>query len=451
MRKHRARNQSCVLGSRMVRMRFRPYALSAAFVLSSCGGGGGGAPIPGGAAALPVSAPTATPAPSPSASPVNTATMTITFSRGKKAAHAKRRPNFISPSSASMKITINSVNGTAPPSWVSPNPDVQNLITSGAGQNCTLGETSETCTLNVQAPPGSVNYTFDLYDGLNAGGSKLGTKTATFTLAQGHSNTLSVGFQGIVNWVSVWANDLTASAATPGQSSSEQMYVSAYDADDNQINSIAGATNFDNPIALSISDPSSATTLSVGSSASCPGSSSVTINAPTDLVWVCYTGETTWGANVTASEAPGGPAGESITGSGSVNTILNSIQLTGTTICDTTAGCLSTDPNYNQPTVFLTLTGAAQAFSASELGWTQAPYNQQFDLSLDATTCGSGASAAVTTTASPATSWTITPQTVGVCKGTITEHSSGGGFQTATVWFSVTLAVVQGFHRSHAH
>lgn len=427
-------------------MRFGLYALGAALFLASCGGGGGAA-IPGGAQAPP----TATPAPSPSSSPVNTATMTFTFALGKKASHAKRRPSFISPSSRSMKVTINSVNGAAPPSWVTPNPDVHNLLTSGVGQNCTRGETSETCTVNVQAPPGSVNYTFDLYDGLNAAGSKLGTKTATFTIGQGHSNTLSVGFQGIVSWASTWANTMTASATAPGQSSSEQIYVTAYDADDNQINSLAGATNFDNPIALSISDRSSATSLSVGASATCPGSSNVTINAPTDQVWVCYTGEATLGVNITAAEASGGPAGENITGSGSVSTGLNAIQLTGTTICSTTAGCLTTDPNYNQPTVFLTLTGAAQALSASELGWTQAPYNRQFDLSLDSTTCGTGTSAAVTTTANPATSWTITPQTVGICKGTITEHSSGGGFQTATVWFSVTLAVVQGFHQPHVH
>lgn len=434
-------------------MRFRLSALCAGFILASCGGGGGGnPPIPSGGAAAPSAPASATPSPMPTISPAtNTATMTIAFSLGKKAAHAKRHPHFISPSSRSLKITINTVNGTAPPAWVSPNPDVQNLITSGAGRNCVAGETSETCTLSVQAPPGSVSYTFDLFDGLNATGSKLGTKTATFTIVQGRTNTLSVGFQGIVSWVAFSAASVTASGSDPGQRSSEQLYVTAYDADDNEINSDAGATNFDNPIALNVNDPSNAVTLSVGSTATCPGNSTVTVNAPTDSVWVCYTGEATWGGSLTAVEADGGPAGENITGNGSINTVLNQIQLAGTTICDTNAGCVATDPNYGQPTLFLTLTGGAQPFSASELGWTQTPYNQQFDLSLDATTCGSGASAAVTASANPATSWTISPLNVGVCKGTITEHSSTGGFQTATVWFSVTFAAIQGFVKPHAH
>lgn len=450
-------------------MRLRLCLLSGAFVLASCGGGGGSSSLPNGApaaapsataspraTAAPTTAPTAGPTPAPTLAPsANTVKMTLTFSRGSRAAHV-RHPHFISPSSQSIVVTVNSVNGGSPPSWVSPNPVVTNLVTASPNPNCTVAVptmpadgATETCTINVYAPPGSVNYTFSLYDNTNGNGNLLGTKTATFTIAQGQTNTLSVGFQGVVSWVSFSAGSLSPSTDTPGQSSSEPLYVYAYDEDDNQIvGSSLGTTNFNNPIALGVNDPSNAITLSVGSSPSCPGSTSVTVNSPADNVWVCYTGEATWGGSLSAAEADGGPAGESITGEGSVSTSLNSIQLAGTTLCDTTAGCATTDPNYLQQTVFLQYPGTTQSFSASELGWTQSPYNGQFDLSLDATTCGSGQSAIVSVSSGPATAWTITPNATGICQATITEH--GNNMQSATVWLSVTSAQVQGFSRPHA-
>jgi hypothetical protein len=427
-------------------MRLRLFFFSTAFVLASCGGGGGASSIPSAPASSPTPAPTATPTAQPTFSPsASTAKMTFTIPRGKKSATAHRKPNFISPSVSSIKITINSVNGSAPPLWVTPNPDVQNLITSGTGQNCTLTETSETCTITVLAPPGSVNYTFDLYDSTNANGNKIGTKTATFTLAQGQNNTLSVGFQGIVSWVSFSAGGTLIAGQPTIDASPMPLYVSAYDEDDNLINSNAGSTNFDNPISITIGDTSGATSLSVGASPNCPGTSSVTMNAPTDSVWICYTGLATSGVSVSASEAAGGPAGESITGEGSITSFLNTISLGGTTTCDANAGCAQTDPDYGQPTVFFSLPGSAQTFTAGESGWSGAPYNQSFDLSLDANTCGSGASAVVTLSSNPATSWTVTPLNVGICKGTVTEHTSSGGLQQTTVWFSVTAAQIQGF------
>lgn len=426
-------------------MRLRIFVIGAVVTLAACGGGGGSSSLPiGGGAAQPAASAAPSPAPTASAA-ANTATMTLHIAQTTKAAHARRKPNFISPASQSVEVTVNAVNGSSPPSWVSPNPDIVNLVTSGSGQNCTPSETGETCTVTIPAPPGTVNYTFDLYDGSNAAGSKVGTKTATFVLSQGTTNSLSVGFQGIVNWVDFYAGDVAAATSTPGPSSSEQVQVTAYDADDYWINNNAGSTNYDNPIAVSVSDTSGATSLSVGSTASCPGNSSVTLKSPSDTLWLCYTGETTSNITLSASEASGGPAGESITGSGNIGDSWNAIQLLGTTLCDASAGCSSGDANYDQQTVFLSFDGPSASFSASELGWTQYPYDQVFDLSLDSSSCGSGQTAVVTTSSTKATSWTITPQSDGICKGTITEHNSSGGFQTATVWFSVTSAQFGGY------
>lgn len=431
-------------------MRLRIFLIGAVMALAACGGGGGSPSLPSAgsngspAGSSPAASATPSPAPSPSGASA-TAVMTLHFAQTSRAAHGRRKPNFISPGSHSLKVTVNAVNGSAAPSWVSPNPDVVNLVTSGTGQNCTQSETDETCTVTIPAPPGSVNYTFDLFDGSNAAGSKVGTKTATFVLSQGKANSLSVGFQGIVSWVSFSAGTLAAATGTPGTSTNEQVNVTAYDADDYWINNNAGSTNYDNPIAVSVSDASAATSLSIGSTPSCPGSSSVTLNSPSDKLWLCYTGETTSGIALSASEASGGPASESITGNDSIDTSSNAIQLSGTTLCNASAGCGSGDANYDQQTVFLSLGGPSATFSASELGWTQSPYNQLFDLSLDSSSCGSGQSAVVTTSSSKATSWTISPQATGICKGTIAEHNSSGGFQTATVWFSVTSAQVGGY------
>lgn len=424
-------------------MRLRLLLLSTAFILVSCGGGGGGSSsIPSAPNSTP--APTPTPTAQPTISPAaSTAQMTFTFSRGSKATSARRKPNFISPSTSSIKITINTVNGNAPPSWVTPNPETVNLVTSGTGQNCTLTQTSETCTISVLAPPGSVTYTFDLYDSTNGSGNKIGSVTQTFSLAQGQSNTLSVGFKGIVSWVSFSAAGTLIAGQPTINASPMPLHVYAYDRDGNQINSNAGAATFNNPISISLSDASGATTLSVGSSPSCPGTATVTMNAPTDSIWICYTGLAISGASLSASEAASGPAGESITGEGSINSSLNAISLGGTTTCNANVGCAPTAPDYGQQTLFLSLGGTAQTFTASETGWSNAPFNQTFDLTLDPTSCGSGASAVVTTSSAPATSWSVSPQNVGICKATLTEH--GSSLQQATVWFSVTSALIAGY------
>lgn len=338
-----------------------------------------------------------------------------------------------------MRVTVNSVDGGPPPAWVTPNPSVIDFSTSGANANCTISAGNETCTLTVPGPPGTVSYTFELFDAPGASGNLVGTITQSVAITQGQTTPIDVTIAAVVASVSVSAPALVPSTADPGTPSYERLTVVAKDADGNVVTGSA-TQPVANAIQLSISDPEQATSLSAGASASCPGTATVTLTSPQQPVWLCYTGEATANVSVTAA---------SITGGGAITATLNALSLLGTAPCTTSAGCLSSDLNYNAPTVFFTATsgaGATRALSAAELGWTQAPYNQQFDLTLDPVTCGTGSTAVIAAPANPATSWNLTAQHTGICKGTLSEHAAvplrASG---TTVWFSVTSATGTGF------
>jgi hypothetical protein len=358
---------------------------------------------------------------------------------------AARTPEYVSPSSKSLRVTVNSVDGAAPPSWVNPNPIVIDFATSGSNSNCTVSSGTETCTIAVPGPPGSVSYTFELFDGAGATGNKVGTITQTFQIAQNQTAPLDVTMSAIAASVSVSGNALAPSTAIPGIGSSERLAIAASDADRNSIDPSAPLAN---PIPLSISDASGATSLSTGASASCPGTASVTLTSLQQPLWLCYSGEAT--STVAISSSSGG---------GTIAVTPSAIALSGTALCTAETGCASTDADYNAPALFFTSTGvgAARTFSASEPGWTQSPYNQQFDLTLDPGTCNAGqmpslrpaiasASAVVSISANPATSWTVTPLAAGICKGTIGEHAAVPLSASGTVvWFSVTTGTTSGF------
>jgi hypothetical protein len=109
------------------------------------------------------------------------------------------------------------------------------------------------------------------------------------------------------------------------------------------------------------------------------------------------------------------------------------IVLTGTTPDDTAHGGLSTDPNYNQPTLFFVLPNQTQSFTASQTG------TSSFVLGLDPGSCGTGANAIVSFTTSDNKTFSVTSSSHdGFCKGLVTGAQGSG----ATVWFSNTSAVL---------
>ncbi|HEY4441573.1 MAG TPA: hypothetical protein VGN14_14035, partial [Candidatus Elarobacter sp.] len=83
----------------------------------------------------------------------------------------------------------------------------------------------------------------------------------------------------------------------------------------------------------------------------------------------------------TASPTPSATATATATAS---PTPVPSITFTGTTIDSASTGGSSTDPNWNQPTLFFTRAQQAEQFTAVQTG------TSSFTLTLDPTTCGSG-------------------------------------------------------------
>lgn len=404
-------------------MKSRALVAASILLLAGCGGGGGGA--------TPQPRPTVLPTNSPTNGYQNTASLRLTIPLGAKPGSDVRHPQYVSPNSAILVVTVNTVNNAPPPSWVTPNPQTVVLTTAGATPNCILGTGTETCTVTVAAPPGTVNYTFQVEDGSS---HVLSTVTTDEVIVQGSSNNLTVTLQGVPSSVTIAPLTLTASSGTPGTATTSPLAVSVLDASGAQIVDGTTPATYTTPVTLTDNDSSGQTSIDVNGGT--PGST-VTLNRPTDIVTLHYTGEAINSFTI-------GATGTGVTSStATISTVINAITLGGTTLDDAAHGGLPGDPNFNQPTLFFSTLGGTQSFSAAELGWTQAPYNQQFNVVLDAATCGTGAAAvAKLNTTLPATSFSITSQNAGFCKATVTEAPAGlaGHGGPTVVWFSVTTA-----------
>jgi len=392
-------------------------SVMACMLVCACGGGGG----------------SNISLPQPGSSGGNTtpqkATLTLRFTVGPSTS-AKKRPAYVSGNATQLVVLVNTVNGSSTlPSGVA-SPTTIALTTTGTSPNCTIVGSIETCTAQIPAPPGSVNYTFDLED---SSGALLATATQTFTITSGTANALSLSLGGVAATVTV-----TGPTLTPGTTETTALTVTAEDASGF---TIGGSTPYNNPFTLRISDTSGATQLSVNGGTA---ATAVTVNAPTDVISVVYNGEAT--SNATISSGTSG-----VTASGTLTALAGAITLpSGTTLDNAANGGLATDPNYDQPTVFFGSTGSQQTFTAQEVGWTSAPFDQTLTTTLDSTTCGSGASAvasvASSVNAAGADSIVVNGNNAGFCKMTLSDP-----FLASTiVWISVTSSSlsVNGVHRT---
>jgi hypothetical protein len=409
--------------------------VACAALLAACGGGGG-------ASSSPAAAPTAFPTSAPQA--IQRATLVITFPVAQHSSSNRKSPQYISPSTTQMEVKVNTINGVAAPSGA----PFDTTTTLTVGTNCTVSAGTETCTLSVIAPPGSVNYTFNDSDGTHT----LATATATFTNTVGTNNSLSVTLQGIVSTVTVSGAALAANS-TSYATTGEVLTVNAMDADGNNIVNGSTSANYANPVTLTDNDATGQTQLSVNGGTA---ASSVITTNPSDAVKLTYTGKAINNFTITAS-------GTGISGSSIISVSVNDVTLTGTTNDDAAHGGLSTDPNWGQQTLFFTQPSGTQNVTAAELGWSNAPYNQQFDLvpgNGTGNTCGTLGGIA-TFSASPATTFTITAHGTGICSVRLEEHgtgypltnhtanTSGSPTHDGTFWISVTTADITVNGRRH--
>ncbi len=408
-------------------MNSRALAVAALFLLAGCGGGGGGV------------SPITTP-PVPGHPTLQQATLKITFPVNPGTASSARSPQYVSPNSNSIKITVNSIDGgnTTIPSWVTPNPYTAPLTTTGGSPNCTVSGGTETCTVvNVPAPPGVTNYTFGVYASTDGSGTALATATVNETVVQGILNNFSVTLSGVAT--TLVTQNVTAFTANTPATDTDIVAV-----EDPSGARIVGTAPFNGGATVTVTnnDTSGQTSLVAGtgggSATTCAGNT-CTLSHGADTVNLVYTGRAVAGSG-------GPPPVDSFTVTASstglttatANSSITDLPITFdvTTLDDTAHGGQAGDPNYNQLTLFFAATGNSAGFNAAELGWSNAPYSQSFSTAFEAASCGSGASAVATITPSTGTSFTVTSQNPGICKLTVSD----GVGQSKILWISVTTS-----------
>jgi len=394
-------------------MKLRALVVASIVLLAGCGGGGGSAPVPH---------PTAQPTNTPTGGYLQTASLKLVIPLPRSSSSTKRNPQYVPSSAATLDVTVNSVNSGPPPSWVTPATQTVTLN----GSICTPSGNVETCTIStIPAPPGTVNYTFTVND---ASSQALSTLTTNENVIQGQTNSFSVTLLGIVKTVAVTTATLVAD--TPPSGNSQVVNVSAEDADGNVITG-----TYNNPFTLTDNDGTGVTSLAVNGTTASP----VTVSKDTDAVTLAYNGQAVNNFTITAG-------GSGISGSGSVTANVRDVVFTGTTLDSAAVGGTSSDSNWGQQTVFFSQASGSQTISASELGWTDAPYSQSF--TVDASGCAGKA----TVTPASGTSFTVTAVAVGVCavklneSGTgypLTNHTadaSGSATHDGKFWVSVTTS-----------
>lgn len=380
-------------------------ALVCALFLAACSGGG-------------ATLPTGVVSPAQPPQSMGHASMTLSFSvAGTQSTNAKKRPAYVSTLSTQAVVTITSVDGSAPASSIQPNPLTVSFVTSGAGENCTVSGGVETCTFDVLAPAGSVTYKLDVEDGA---GHVLSTGTQTFTILSGVANRLFLTLDAAPAAVTITGPTLTAGTAVTAGA----LTVAVADPAGGSIPA-SPAQTFTTPITITDSDATGATSLLLNSTTG-TGTSSVQLTQSSDIVYVTYTGRGVPPFTLTASGT--GVSGSLQYSVANSNLVYQPIALSGTTTCDASHGCSSSDANYNQPTLFINSAGGTAVFGASETGWSD--FSQNFTVTLDSASCNGVA----TLSGSPGTSFTATGVAAGVCKATVAD----GLGQTAAAYISVT-------------
>ncbi len=363
-----------------------PRALFACAVLALCACGGGSQSI-----TMP-----ATIAVSPTP-PTNSALLQprFTFLPPPSSSNAARHPHYITANVASVEITLDSVNGAAP--------------STGTPLTVTTNIAMTSCPCTVygpDVPAGSATFTLAAYDQPNAGGNLIATASPTYTIVSGQANNESVTLNGVPAALSL---SLPTAIAGTAFASPQSISVTAKDGDGNTI-----LGTYASPITITDSDTSGATAIATTGSDSPPAGQ---LLSSSDAATLAYTGLAIAPATITASA-------KAATGGASFAPALQPIVVT----VAATPGALN--PNSQgvdlQP---LTPTGA---FSGSEAGWTNAPYNKSLTVSVPSGCASiasvapaSGASFTATASASPAG---------GTCLATLSD--SNGQSQTVTLGYT---------------
>lgn len=355
------------------------------FTLSACGGGSREV------------VPLATMAANPSPQQTSAALIQprFTFLPPSPSSNATRHPHYITASVASVEITLNAVNGIAP--------------STGMPLSVTTNITMANCPCVVygpDVPAGSANFTLAAYDQPNAGGNLIATASPTYTIASGQANNENVTLNGVPTTLVLAVPSATAGTAF---ASPQTMSITAKDGDGNTI-----LGTYASPITLGDSDTSGATSIATSGTDNPPAGQ---VLSSSDAATIAYSGLAIAPATIAASA-------KAATASASFAPVLQPI------VATTAYVPASTNPNF-VGVVFRSGTSTG-TISASEAGWTNAPYNKSLAIavpsgcaSIGSVAPASGTSFTATVSASPV---------AGSCAATLSDGN--GASQAVTLAYT---------------
>ncbi len=270
-----------------------------------------------------------------------TVKLTIPNAPASASSSDRTRPQFLSPSAASVSITVTGVTA----------PVVANVAANSP--TCTAVAGGRSCNVDVEAPTGSVTFTVTLYDGANATGNVLGRGTATQTIASGAPFTVALGVQGVAGSISVAAGQATFTAGT---AATTPVTVALKDADGNTI-----AGTYATPVTLTNSDTTGAFTLSATS-----------VTSSTQAVTLKYNGSAAVTTATISASAPGVPSTGITPQTVSVTTTPTGLHLYVANLGNSSATVTALTANGNVPPI-INLVGANTQIS------------QDYGIAVDAT------------------------------------------------------------------
>jgi hypothetical protein len=380
-----------------------PFAAALLVVLAACGGGGGAqsGPAP---SVLPASAPVTAGGTAP-VKATATAHFTITVPAATTAA-SSRRATYVSSATQSIVITLASVNGSA---YTGASGSIASNLTL-SNPNC--GGTPLTCTLTAPGVPGTDTFTVATYNALQTTTSP--STPAGTLLAQAAVSIVILA--NATNAIVLVLNGVPASLAITGLPSgiagtaftARAFIVTAQDAGGRTIVGI-----YANPVTLVDSDTSGATSIATSGSDSPPAGQ---LLSSSDIATLSYTGLAILPIAIAASAASATSSTASFTPA--LQSIVTTAPLNGAI-----------------PQLTLTSLNGSRAFTASETGWTNPPYNK----SLTVTTPGTCSTIGTTSPASGTAFSTavVGSPAIGTCALTLSDFAGGNTS-------AVTLAFVTG-------
>lgn len=364
-------------------LRLKLTIVGAYFLLTACGMGNGSSSAPN-----PVTT-------SPPGTPQLIATKFV-FAPPKSGA-VRRRPSYVTSSIKSVTITLNSANGSPPPSG----------LTASVTSNITIA--SCPCTISgPNVPPGSDAFTLTAYDGNGGTGNVVSTATGTYTIAAGATNQNTVTLDGVPATLS-FTSIPRATAGTPFVSA-QTLGISVQDADGNTI-----LGTYANPVTVSDADTSGATSIVTSGSDNPPVG---TLLSSADTAALAYSGLAISQATLSLS------ATSAVGGSARFRPTLKPLTYSG-----------PLDGGTPEIDLYATSgTGSSGTFTISEAGLTNAPYNKNVTASL-----ASGCSSIGSLSPSSGTSFTATA-VASPTSGTCTVTISDGLGQSSSVTLTYTVS-----------